>query len=939
MSNGIPRKLALAAFFLASAYSSAYSTAVYAADEAIQIAEEASESARSSVEQRTALVDKTARKVTDIRAALMAYYTDKTAWPASLDLLVAGGYYPKADWSTPYGNIAGAINGTSYVLSLTLPNGSRATPIGKLIAAKANGTASGSNNTDLTFTIGTPSQASIVKNMLSRVKDPNNAMANTMETDINMNGNNILDTGTVTADIFDGTTAKISGKTTTGQLEVGGSTLALGDAVFAENVNIKKALIADGATVINNTLNVAGKTTLADADVNSLAVKGAQSVAGTSTLNGATAVNNTLKVTGKATLADADVNNLAVKGAQTVTGTSTMHGATTVNNTLKVTGTTTLANTSVADLYVNGQLTNVGAMYLRDALVVDGTTTLKGATVVQNKLTVNNGARISGLAELDTLQVNQNGQVAGTFGVTGKTTLADLTAANAAFTGNVSINGTHTVAGVSTLNGATTVNNTLKVTGKTTLADADVNTLAVKGNQTVAGTLGVTGKTTLVDMSAVNGTFSGSTTVAGNHTVNGTTNLNGVTNVNNALNVTGKTTLADADVNNLAVKGNQTVAGTLRVEGATVINDTLDVTGKTTLADMSAVNGTFSGSTTVAGNHTVNGTTNLNGATSVNNTLKVTGASTLADLSAVNANFSGSTAVAGNHTVNGISILNGVANLNNALNVAGVSTLNGATTINNVLRVTGKATLADADVNTLAVKGNETVAGTLNVGGATILNGSLNAGQTSLSGLTVMGGTTLNGDLIGTNATFSGTVTAKAVKADTLGYKDGGAWKDVATEINALKAADTALDGRVDSLEAWRTTTDTTLKDHERRIVLLENKTDSGSSSGTWTTLYSNATGTTSYTLPASVASAGIVRATYYVKYTSASHNSTTSTSYLSSFTPGEAWSKNFTLDNYSSVCSNFTYGFSATSWYSNNNCSTSFGVAAAYLTKLEIFK
>jgi hypothetical protein len=750
---------------LASAYSSAYSTAVYAADEAIQIAEEASESARSSVKQRTVLVDKTARKVTDIRAALMAYYTDKMAWPASLDLLVAGGYYPKADWSTPYGNIAGAINGTSYVLSLTLPNGSRATPIGKLIAAKANGTASGGNNTDLTFTIGTPSQASLVKNMLSRVKDPNNAMANTMETDINMNGNNILDAGTVTADIFDGTTAKISGKTTTGQLEVGGSTLALGDAVFAENVNIKKALIADGATVINNTLNVAGKTTLADADVNSLAVKGAQSVAGTSTLNGATAVNNTLKVTGKATLADADVNNLAVKGAQTVTGTSTMNGATTVNNTLKVTGSSTLANTSVADLYVGGQLTNVGAMYLRDALVVDGTTTLKGATVVQNKLTVNNGARISGLTELDTLQVNQNGQVAGTFGVTGKTTLADLTAANAAFTGNVSINGTHTVAGVSTLNGATTVNNTLKVTGKTTLTDTDVNNLAVKGNQTVAGTLGVTGKTTLNELAATNAAFSGNVAVGGSHTVTGVSTLNGATTVNNTLKVTGKTTLADADVNTLAVKGNGTVAGTL------------GVTGKTTLNELAATNAAFSGNVAVGGSHTV----------------------------------------------------------------TGVSTLNGATTVNNTLRVTGKTTLADADVNHFAVKGNETVAGTLNVGGATILSGTLSAGQTALSGLTVAGGTTLNGDLIGTNATFSGTVTAGAVKADTLGYKDGGAWKDVATEINALKAADTALkaadtalNGRVSSLESWQATAKAKLDNHEARIYALEKKVDSGSGSGTY---------------------------------------------------------------------------------------------------------
>lgn len=546
MSNGIPRKLALAAFVLASAYSSAYSTAVYAADEAIQIAEEASESARSSVEQRTALVDKTARKVSDIRAALMAYYTDKIAWPASLDLLVAGGYYPKADWSTPYGNIVGAINGTSYVLSLTLPNGSRATPIGKLIAAKANGRATGSNNTDLTFTIGTPSQASIAKNMLSRVKDPNNAMANTMETAINMNSNNILDAGTVTADIFDGTTAKISGKTTTGQLEVADSLLTKGDAEFNGNVAIHKAVVIDGATEIKSSLVVQGKSTLADVDAINVLAKGNLAVNGSTTLNGATKVNNSLDVAGKSTLGELQAKNTRVTGTLDVDGATTLNGATKVNNSFQVTGQTKLADTEVSNLLVNGQLTNIGAMYLKDALVVDGTTTLKGATVIQNKLTVNNGARISGIAEVDGLQVNQNARIQGGLGVYG----------------------------------------------------------------------------------------------------------------------------------------------------------------------------------------------------------------------------------------------------------------------------------------------------------ATVLDGTLSAGQTSLAGLDVAGVTRLNGDLIGTNATLSGTLTAAAVKANSLGYMDAGSWKDVATEINKLKTADTNLQTRVSSLESWKASASATLIDHGNRINKLESiGTNSGS--GTWTTLYSNATGTT----------------------------------------------------------------------------------------------
>lgn len=412
-------RLSYSAIFIAS-LSLSYANA----DELpISISQGATVAAQNEVASRTQLVNKTAKKIADVRAALMAYYSDKLAWPAALNDLASSGYYPSADWSTPYGNITGAISANNYILSLTLPDGSRAAPIGKLIAAKADGTASGTNNTNLKFSLGTPSQATLVKNMLSRKADPANPTANMMETAINMSGNNILNIGNADVQILNGGTATFTGKTITNQFEADGT------SVF------------NGATTVNNTLVVTGKTTLADLSANNVLVNGSHTVNGASVLNGATTINNSLNVTGKSTLADLSANNVLVNGTHTVTGASVLNGATTVKNTLNVTGKTTLADLSANNVQVNGTHT------------VTGTSTLNGATTINNTLNVSGVTNLSD-TNINNLLVKANQTVLGATILNGslsagQTTLSNLTVngvthlnsdlfgGNATFTGNL----------------------------------------------------------------------------------------------------------------------------------------------------------------------------------------------------------------------------------------------------------------------------------------------------------------------------------------------------------------------------------------------------------------------------------------------------------------------------------------------------------------------
>ena len=610
------------------------SVTAYADDIPVSVSQSANEAAQDEVAQRTLLVNKTAKKVADVRAALMAYYSDKLAWPAPLSAMVTAGYYPTADWSTPFGNITGAVSGNNYVLSLVLPNGTRASPIGKLIAAKADGTVTGTNNTNLTFTLGTPSQATLVKNMLSRVSDPANPNGNTMETALNLGGNNILNIGQADIQVINGGSVNVTGKTTTNELDVAGASVLKGTATIQNKLTVTGGSKTSGLTEVDmfkanqngqiiGTFSVGGKSTLADVDVNNLLVKGSNTVNGVTTLNGAANLKSTLNVTGKTTLDDVESVDSLVKGTHSVNGVSTLNGATVVRNSLNVTGPSTLADSSITNLVVQGTQENKGSM------LINGTTSLKGATLVQNKLTVTGGAKLSGLSEIDELQVNQNANFVGNLSAGGISSLSDLNAKN------VLIKGTNTVSGTSSLNGATTVNSTLNVAGKTTLADAEMANVLVKGTQTV----------------------------------NGSSVLKGATTVNSTLNVTGKTTLADAEMANVLVKGAQTVNGSSVLNGATTIKNTLNVTGMATLADIEAVNAL------IKGNHTVNGISTLNGATTVNDDLSVTGKTSLADTSVNNLT------VKGNQTVVGATVLNGSLSAGqttvSGMTVSGLTRLNG----------------------------------------------------------------------------------------------------------------------------------------------------------------------------------------------------------------------------------------------------------------------
>jgi len=163
-----------------------------------------------------------------------------------------------------------------------------------------------------------------------------------------------------------------------------------------------------------------------------------------------------------------------------------------------------------------------------------------------------------------------NTAVAGTFAVTGATSLSSLiTSGNATIggtlgiTGGLTIPGTLSVTGISTLTGAVGMGSTLNVTGLSTLAS-----LGVTGAATVGTTLGVTGLSTL-----------GSLAVTGASTLDSLAVTNAAT-IGTTLGVTGLSTLAS-----LSVTGAATVGSTLGVTGNTTLTGDLAANGNTTLGN------------------------------------------------------------------------------------------------------------------------------------------------------------------------------------------------------------------------------------------------------------------------------------------------------------------------------------------------------------------
>ena len=581
---------------------------------------------------------------------------------------------------------------------------------------------------------------------------------------------------TNTAEVFSGTAADavfgdINGVDGTFSGNVSGV-----DGTFTGNADITGTLDA-GNTTITGTLSTSGAATL-----NSASVTNNATVGGTLGVTGATTLSSTLGVTGAATLSDA----LTVTGLSSLDGGIDVNSAnftvdaatgnTVVEGTLEVNGETTLAGLTLDSSSTfnagTNKLTNLGApttdtdaatkKYVDDTAAA-GFTITDGSTnqTISNGDTLNIVGTVNevnvAVSAVDTLTIGlpDNVDIAGTFDVTGATTLDSTLSV----TGNTTLSGTldsgaATLASAS-VTGNATVGGTLGVTGEATLASATVSDLT-DTRVVLAGTAGA-----LED--SANLTFDGSELA-----VTGTLDVSSNADIGGTLTSTG-----DFDVNSnkftvAAATGNTVIAGTLAVTGNTTITGDLTVQGTTTTVNSTVVEVVDPVMTIGSNDSDDNKDRGIefkynDGASKVgffgydDSTGKFTALTTATNTSEV---FSGTAMDAAFGDIN-VSDLNASGNAD----ITGTLTVDGAVTFNDTLSVTGASTFTgdmdagNIDSSTLDTTGNVTVGGTLGVTGNTTLSGTLDSGAATLASASVTGNATVGGTLgVTGNQTNSGTL-------------------------------------------------------------------------------------------------------------------------------------------------------------------------------------
>lgn len=163
---------------------------------------DSSEFAKAEMEQSILKTSIVASKLTTIQKAISAYYTDKLAWPSSFDDLdgtsgLAEIYY-QGSYSTPIGTITGTSATNSYTIRIGVL--SNPTDFNLSIYENVAGQVGGdydSTTNQILLSVPIPHSASIKKNMISRVADTSGFNLNTMETDLHLDSNDILNASKV----------------------------------------------------------------------------------------------------------------------------------------------------------------------------------------------------------------------------------------------------------------------------------------------------------------------------------------------------------------------------------------------------------------------------------------------------------------------------------------------------------------------------------------------------------------------------------------------------------------------------------------------------------------------------------------------------------------------------------------------------------------------
>jgi filamentous hemagglutinin family protein len=425
-----------------------------------------------------------------------------------------------------------------------------------------------------------------------------------------------------------------------------------------------------------------------------------------------------LTVAGKSNLSD---KLTVLANGMDVTGASNLNGALTVTTGgMDVTGVSRITGNTVID----GNFTVSNMVDLQNNMQVQGNSDL-GITKVRNTLTANGAVIVNNASTLNgTLTANGATTLNSTLNVTGASTLAGLTAGASTLDSLIVKSG-----GASTLNGA------LTVTGDSSLAN-------LSANESTLAKLTVSGDSSLAKLTLTGDTYAKTVYVDGTHNVTGMTNLTGVLNVNSQhpVNFSGNLTVAENSKLNggLEVTGNASVSGKLNVSGASGLSSiahNFQVDGASTLAGL-----------------TVNGVSTLNGDLTANGALTA-GASTLASLG-----------------VNGVALLNaGLSVTSGRSTFADTLTVNSggltvslgdlALTQGNMALSQGGVTLTQGELKVIAGK---TTLNALDVNGAMILTGSLNAGASRLASLEVIGTSTLNGATFSESSVLNATATTAA---------------------------------------------------------------------------------------------------------------------------------------------------------------------------------
>ena len=563
--------------------------------------------------------------------------------------------------------------------------------------------------------------------------------------------------GTFTSDLT------VNSFTSNGNLSVQGNLTVAGNSTFNSDVTInaiisgRRAVFSSDLTsgVLTATQGTFGSdlhsgvftatkgTFSSDLTVNSFTTNGNLSVQGTLTVAGNSTFNSDITINaitnGKRAVFSSDLTAGVMNGTQG-NFSSDLHSGVFIAT----------KGTFASDLTVNSFTTNGNLSAL-------GTLSVTGTSTFNSDITIN--AIISGRKA-----VFSSDLTSGVFTATKGTFSSDLTVNSFTSNGNLSVQGTLTVAGNSTFNSDITIN--AITNGKRAVFSSDLTAV----NTTVQGTLSVAGTSTFSsditinaitngrravfasDLTSGNHIISGTLSVAGNSTFNSDITINAITNGYRAVftsdltagimngtqgnfssdlhsgvfTATKGTFASDLTVNSFTSNGNLSVQGTLTVAGNSTFNSDITINAITNgrravfSSDLTAVNTTVQGTLTVAGNSTFNSDITIN---AITNGRRAVFSS---DLTAVNTTVQGTLTVAGNSTFNSdIS----VAAITNGRRAVFASDLTANSIISNTtLTVTGVATFnSDITMNTLSLNPTNSISAAGSTQGtATLLTTSYN---------------------------------------------------------------------------------------------------------------------------------------------------------------------------------------------------------------------